>query len=77
LAEDPELGWWMGAVAESTPYIVGQPRIPEVPQLTEIIDRWTVQALLGEATPEEAMSAAAAEVYNVLNNAGYDVQPIE
>lgn len=77
LAEDPELGWWMGAVAESTPYIVGQPRIPEVPQLTEIIDRWTVQALLGEATPEEAMSAAAAEVYNVLNNAGYNVQPIE
>jgi multiple sugar transport system substrate-binding protein len=76
LSDDEEIGWWMGAVAESTPYIKPQPRIPEAPQCFEVIARRTVQALIGEMSAEDAMAEAAAEVYGILEEGGYEVRPL-
>lgn len=76
LATDPELGWWTGAMAESTPYIVGQNRLPEAPQFFEVLDRRTVQALISELTPEDAMMEAAREVHTILTQAGYSVRAL-
>ena len=77
LADDPKTGWWMGAMAESTPYIVAQPRINETPQVVDVIDRRVNQALIGELTPEEALAEGAQELYTILQDGGYNVAPLE
>jgi multiple sugar transport system substrate-binding protein len=76
LSDDPELGWWASAFAASTPFIVGQPRLPEAPQMFEVLDRITVQALIGDMTPEEAMTQAAAEVRGILEDGGYEIADV-
>jgi ABC-type glycerol-3-phosphate transport system substrate-binding protein len=74
LSADPQIGWWMKAFADSTPFIRPMPRLAEAPQMFEIIDRRTVQALIGELTAEDAMAEAAAEVQAVLVDGGYPIQ---
>jgi multiple sugar transport system substrate-binding protein len=76
LADDPQVGWWAKAMAESTPYIKAQPRLVETAQLVEIIDRRVVQALIGELTPEDAMMEAAKEVETILENGEYNYKPL-
>ena len=76
LSDDPALGWWMSAVAESTPYIVGQVRLAEAPQFFEVLDRRTVEALIGELSPEDAMMEAAREVHTILQQSGYNVRDL-
>jgi len=77
LSQDPDYSWWTQAMADSTPYIVGQNRLPEAPQFFEVIDRRTVQALVGELSPEEAMQGAAQEVHTILETGGYKVKPLQ
>ncbi|MCC7208742.1 MAG: extracellular solute-binding protein [Anaerolineae bacterium] len=76
LADDPKVGWWAKAMAESTPFIRAQPRLVETAQLVEIIDRRVVQALIGELSPEDAMMEAAKEVETILENGDYKYKPL-
>ncbi|MDY7077338.1 MAG: extracellular solute-binding protein [Chloroflexota bacterium] len=77
LADDPELGWWMGAMAESTPFIKPLPRLPEIQQILEPLERWVGLAVIDEASPEDALWEAAQEIHQVLVDAGYQVKPLE
>jgi len=76
LAGDPEVGWLMKAMNESIPYIKGQPRLAETPQLIEIFDRRVGEATLGRLSPEEAMKEAANEIQRVLAKGNYKVKPM-
>jgi multiple sugar transport system substrate-binding protein len=77
MATDPKSGWWMQAMAESTPYIKAQTRINETPQVVEVVDRRINQALVGELTPEEALTEGAKEIYTILSDGGYKVNPLQ
>jgi multiple sugar transport system substrate-binding protein len=77
LADDPDLGWWMKAMGDSTPYIKAQPRLPETPQIIEVADRIMGQMLIDELTPEEALAQGSEEIYSILEKGGYDVKPLE
>ena len=77
LSDDPDLGWWMGAMADSTPIINPWFRIPETAQINEVIDRRLGQLLIKELTVEEAVNEAGLEIYNIMVDAGYDLKPLE
>jgi multiple sugar transport system substrate-binding protein len=77
MANDPKTGWWMQAMAESTPYIKAQTRINETPQVVEVVDRRINQALIGELSPEEALTEGAKEIYTILSDGGYNVNPLQ
>ncbi len=77
LSDDPDNGWWMKAMGESTPYIVPQPRLTETPQIMEVIDRHLGNILIDEMTVEDALASAAQEVYDIMADAGYNVLPLE
>lgn len=76
LANDPKLGWWMKAMADSTPFIHAQPRLAETPQIIEAVDRRLKEALISEITPEQALQEAAKEIHKILIEAGYRVKPL-
>jgi multiple sugar transport system substrate-binding protein len=76
MANDPKVGWWMKAFADSTPFIHAQPRLPETPQIIEVVDRRLKQALISEITPEQALAEGAAEIHKILTDAGYKVKPL-
>lgn len=76
MANDPTRGWWMKAMADSTPFIHAQPRLVETPQIIEVIDRRLKQALISEITPEQALAEAAKEIHKILTDAGYKVKPL-
>lgn len=76
LSDDPELGWWMKAMADSTPFIHAQPRLAETPQIIEVLDRRLKQALISEITPEQTLLEAAREIHKILTDAGYQVKPL-
>lgn len=68
---------WMQAFAESTPYIHEQPRVVEAPEIIEVFQRWVGEAVLESVTPEEAMDQAAEEIHEIMEAAGYDVEPLD
>lgn len=68
---------WMLAFAESTPYIHAQPRVVEAPQIIEAFQRWVGEAVLGSVTPQEAMDNAAEEIQEIMEQGGYDVEPLD
>jgi multiple sugar transport system substrate-binding protein len=72
LGQEPQFRW-MAAMAESTPYIRAQPRLPETPQIIEALNRHVSQALLGTATPEAALQALAIEIERILEEGGHSV----
>lgn len=76
MANDPKLGWWMKAMADSTRFIHAQPRITETPQIIEVLDRRLSQALISEITPEQALLEGAREIHKILTDAGYKVKPL-
>ncbi len=76
MSNDPKTGWWMQAMAASTPYIKAQTRINETPQVVDVIDRRINQALVGELSPDEALSEGAKEIYTILEEGGYKVNPL-
>jgi multiple sugar transport system substrate-binding protein len=76
MSSDPEQGWWMKAMADSTAFIHAQPRLSETPQIIEVIDRRLKTALISEITPEEALLEAAKEIHKILTDAGYRVKPL-
>jgi multiple sugar transport system substrate-binding protein len=77
LANDPKLGWWMQAMAKSTPYIKAQPRLKETPQIVEVIDRRTSEAIIDQLSPEDALWEAAQEIHKILVDGGYNVKPLQ
>ena len=76
MANDPKRGWWMKAMADSTPFIHAQPRLAETPQIIEVLDRRLKQALIAEITPEQALLEGAKEIHKILTDAGYKVKPL-
>ncbi len=76
MANDPKVGWWMKAMADSTAFIHAQPRLAETPQIIEVIDRRLKQVLIAEATPEQTLVEAAKEIHKILTDAGYKVKPL-
>lgn len=76
MSSDPEQGWWMKAMADSTPFIHAQPRLAETPQIIEVLDRRLKQALISEITPEQALLEASREIHKILTDAGYPVKPL-
>jgi multiple sugar transport system substrate-binding protein len=76
MANDPKVGWWMKAMADSTPFIHAQPRLNETPQIVEVIDRRLKQALISEITPQQALAEGAKEIHKILTTAGYKVKPL-
>jgi multiple sugar transport system substrate-binding protein len=76
MANDPKLGWWMKAMADSTPFIHAQPRITETPQIIEVLNRRLSQALISEITPEQALLEGAKEIHKILTDAGYKAKPL-
>lgn len=67
---------WMAAMSASTPFIKAQPRLPETPQILEVLNRRAGEALIGELGPEEAMREAAREIHAILEKAGYPLKPL-
>ncbi len=76
MSSDPKRGWWMKAMADSTPFIHAQPRLAETPQIIEVVDRRLKQAVAGEITAEQALTEAAKEIHKILTDAGYKVKPL-
>ena len=76
MANDPKRGWWMKAMADSTPFIHAQPRLAETPQIIEVLDRRLKQALISEITPDQALLEGAKEIHKILTDAGYKVKPL-
>jgi multiple sugar transport system substrate-binding protein len=77
LADDPDLGWWMKAMGDSTPYIKAQPRLLETPQIVEVVNRRLGQIVIDELTVEEGLAEASQEIYDILVEGGYDVKALE
>ncbi len=77
LASDEKIGWWMKAMADSTPYIKAQPRLAETPQIIEVIDRRIGQAIVDELSIEEALQEASKEIQAILEAGEYNVTPLE
>ena len=73
LAEDPVLGWWTGAFAESTPFLTSEPRLPEIPQIRDSVLTRMAQAYVDEIPADEAVELMAGEIRQVMVDAGYDV----
>ena len=71
LSEQEEFRYFE-VMAASTPHIVHRARIPEAPQYEEILGTRLNQAVTGELTAEEAMNLAAQEIYEVMQEAGYE-----
>jgi multiple sugar transport system substrate-binding protein len=70
LGEDPRFRW-LQAMADSTPYIVPPPRIPEMPQMLEVTELRLNQAVAGEIAGAEAMDLMTEEITEIMKKAGY------
>jgi multiple sugar transport system substrate-binding protein len=74
LANDETLGWWTSAFAESTPFIVPEPRIPEIPEIRQSVMTRMAQMYVDEITVDEGLELMATEVRDIMVEAGYDVE---
>ena len=70
LAQQPQYRW-MKAMADSTPFIAENVRIPEGPQITDSIELRFNQAVAGQLKGDEALDNMAKEIFAVLQKAGY------
>jgi multiple sugar transport system substrate-binding protein len=70
LANEPRFRW-MKAMAESTPYITENIRVPEGPQITESIELHVNEAISGQLSGDEACDKMAADIFAILEKAGY------
>jgi multiple sugar transport system substrate-binding protein len=75
-AGDPEQGWYLGPMADSTPYIKPVIRIKEAPQINEVLSRRLNQAVIEEITPDEALEEMAKEIHKILVDGGHNVKPL-
>lgn len=71
IADEEEFRYFE-ASKESEQYLVGFPRIPETIQYTDVLELRINQAISGDLTAEEALETAAEEIYEILDDAGYD-----
>jgi multiple sugar transport system substrate-binding protein len=62
---------WMKAMADSTPYIRENVRIPEGTQVTDSIELHVNQAIAGQLTGDQAVDAMAQDIFGILQKAGY------
>ena len=70
LANQPQYRW-MKAMADSTPFIGENIRIPEGTQVTDSIELHFNEAVAGLITGDQAVEKMAQEIYAVLQKAGY------
>mgnify|MGYP006273261325 CR=1 FL=1 len=68
---DDEKYRYFDATLESEPYLVGFPRIPETIQYTDVLEQRLNEAITGQLTAQEALELAAEEIYQILDDAGY------
>jgi multiple sugar transport system substrate-binding protein len=62
---------WAKAVADSTPNAKMMYTVPEGPQIVSVLELRLNQALIGEKPAAEALNAAAAEIQDIMQKAGY------
>jgi ABC-type glycerol-3-phosphate transport system substrate-binding protein len=62
---------WMGPMADSTKYIVESIRIPEGPQIVEVLELTLNQIIAKQVDPHEGLDKAAAQMVDILSKAGY------
>jgi len=73
LADDETLGWWTSAFAESSPYIVPEPRIPQIPQIRDSVMTRMAQMYVDEITVDEGIDMLTSEIRTIMEDAGYTV----
>jgi len=73
LSNDPKVGWWTKAFAESTPFIRDLPRLPETPQIRQSLMKRMAQAYINEISVENAAELIAKETRAIMLKAGYDL----
>jgi len=62
---------WMKPMADSTPYIIQSVRIPEGPQVVEVMELFLNQAIAKQVDPHSGLDAAAQQIVDILTKAGY------
>jgi multiple sugar transport system substrate-binding protein len=62
---------WAQAIAESTPNAKMMYTVPEGPQIVSILELRLNPALIGEKTSVDALNTMAAEIYALMQKAGY------
>jgi multiple sugar transport system substrate-binding protein len=62
---------WMKAMADSTSYIIESIRIPEGPQVTEVLELTLNQIIAKQIEPHQGMTDCAKQVVDILTKAGY------
>ena len=70
LASQPQYRW-MKAMADSTPYICENIRIPEGTQVTDSIELHFNEAVAGQISGDQAVDKMAQEIYAILQKANY------
>ena len=62
---------WTGAVAASSPNARMMYTVPEGPQIVSVLELRLNQAVIGEKTSADALNTMAAEIHELMRNAGY------
>jgi len=62
---------WAKAVADSTPNAKMMYTVPEGPQIVSVLELRLNQALIGEKSSADALNAAASEIHDIMQKAGY------
>ena len=71
LSDDPTNGWWLKAMGDSTPYIKGQPRLPETPQLISALDLGLADVVSGRQSIKDGLNQVAGQFRSILTQGGY------
>ncbi len=71
LSSDPTSGWWLKAMGDSTPYIKGQPRLPETPQIISALDLGLADVVSGRQSIRDGLTRIATQVRSILTQGGY------
>lgn len=70
LADDPDFRY-LAAMAESAPFVVNRPRIPEANQYQAVLELHLSEAVAGQLSAEEAIRQSAQEIEEIMREAGY------
>jgi multiple sugar transport system substrate-binding protein len=73
LSSDPTNGWWLKAMADSTPYIKGQPRLPETPQIITALDLGLADIVSGRQSIRDGLNQVATQFRSILTQGGYRI----
>ncbi|MDP3177259.1 MAG: hypothetical protein Q8M76_05095, partial [Spirochaetaceae bacterium] len=62
---------WLAAIADSMKYAAARPRFKEVAQVQDIVKKYWIQGITGQAPCADAVKAIVKETNDVLAKAGY------